>query len=85
MLEPDDLRRFGIDADRLAGALAASAGLPAVASQIADGLWLLGRVPSGRCLVLCVDVCGSMRRALSWRSDRRPEPRRSRPSLARST
>lgn len=57
VLEPDDLRRFGIEPDRLAGAIAASGGLTGGVARIGVGIWLLGRVPSGRCLVLCVDVC----------------------------
>jgi DNA-binding response OmpR family regulator len=56
VLEPDDLRRFGIEPDRLAGALAASGGLTGGVTRIGDRIWLLGRVPSGRCLVLCGDV-----------------------------
>ena len=56
MLEPDDLRRFGIDADRLVAAVAASGGLPAAATNIFDGLWLLGRLPTGRGIFLCRDV-----------------------------
>jgi len=53
VLEPDDLRRFGIDADKLISAIAASGGLPAAASVVADGLWLLGRPPTGICVFLC--------------------------------
>ena len=56
VLEPDDLRRFGIEPDRLAGALAASGGLTGGVTRIGDRIWILGRVPSGRCLVLCGDV-----------------------------
>lgn len=56
VLEPDDLRRFGIDADKLIPAIAASGGLPAAATVVADGLWLLGRLPTGNCLFLCLDT-----------------------------
>ncbi|SHF31380.1 hypothetical protein SAMN05444279_1275 [Ruegeria intermedia] len=56
VLEPDDLRRFGIDADNLASAMAASAGFPAAATVVADGLWLLGRLPTGICVFLCHDA-----------------------------
>jgi len=56
MLEPDDLRRFGIDVDKLIPAIAASGGLPAAATVVVDGLWLLGRLPTGTCLFLCRDT-----------------------------
>lgn len=56
VLEPDDLRRFGIDADNLISAMAASAGFPAAATVVADGVWLLGRLPTGVCVVLCRDA-----------------------------
>ncbi|MFC3119834.1 hypothetical protein ACFOHS_22145 [Jhaorihella thermophila] len=56
VLEPDDLRRFGIDADNLISAMAASAGFPAAATVVADGLWLLGRLPTGICVFLCHDA-----------------------------
>lgn len=55
-LEPDDLRRFGIDADRLISAMAASSGLQAATFALAEGLWLLGRLPTGMCIVLCRDT-----------------------------
>jgi DNA-binding winged helix-turn-helix (wHTH) protein len=56
VLEPDDLRRFGIDADNLISAMAASAGFPAAATVVADGLWLLGRLPTGICVFVCRDA-----------------------------
>jgi DNA-binding winged helix-turn-helix (wHTH) protein len=56
VLEPADLRRFGIDADKLISAIAASGGLPAAAIVVADGLWLLGRLPTGICVFLCRDT-----------------------------
>ena len=56
MLEPDELRRFGIDVDKLISAIAASGGLPAAATVVADGLWLLGRLPTGTCIFLCLDT-----------------------------
>lgn len=56
VLEPDDLRRFGIDADKLISAIAASGGLSAAATVVADGLWLLGRLPTDTCLFLCLDT-----------------------------
>jgi hypothetical protein len=55
VLEPDDLRRFGIDEDRLAGVLAASAGLSGSATRIGDGIRFLGVASMGRGLVLCRD------------------------------
>lgn len=56
LLEPDDLRRFGIDAEKLIPAIAASGGLSAVATAVADGLWLLGQLPRGVCIFLCRDT-----------------------------
>ena len=56
VLEPDDLRRFGIDTDKLISAIAASGGLSAAATVVSDGLWLLGRLPTGICVFLCRDT-----------------------------
>ena len=56
VLEPDDLRRFGIDANKLISAIAASGGFPAAATVVADGLWLLGRLPTGICVFLSRDT-----------------------------
>ncbi|MTH94906.1 helix-turn-helix domain-containing protein [Roseibium sp. RKSG952] len=56
LLEPDDLRRFAINADQLIAAIVASGGWPAVATVAADGLWLLGRLPTGICVFLCRDT-----------------------------
>lgn len=56
LLAEDDLLRFGIDSDKLVEAIAASSGLPALTALVVDGLWLLGRAPTGRYLFLCRDV-----------------------------
>ncbi len=55
VLDPDDLRRFGIEADRLAETIAASGGLSGSVTCIDDGIWLLGVAPAGRGIVLCRD------------------------------
>lgn len=52
-LEPEDLLRFGIDADRVACELAASGGLSGGRGRVADGIWVLGATASGRRIVLC--------------------------------
>ena len=54
-LEPEDLLRFGIDADRVACELAASGGLSGGRGRVADGIWVLGATASGRRIVLCAD------------------------------
>jgi len=56
MLEHEDLQRFAINADHLILAVAASCGLPAAATVVADGLWLLGRLATGICVFLCGDT-----------------------------
>ncbi len=56
LLESDDLLRFGIDADRLAGELAASGELSRGRGRVADGMWLLGATASGRRIVLCAGL-----------------------------
>lgn len=56
ILEADDLRRFRIDADRLAPLIAKSAGLAGNVARIGDGLWLLGQSSRGKCLFLCRDT-----------------------------
>jgi hypothetical protein len=55
VLDPDDLRRFGIEADRLAETIAASGGLSGSVTCIDDGIWLLGQAPTGHGVVLCGD------------------------------
>ena len=56
LLEPDHLRHFGIDADRLAWELAASGELSGCRGRVADGIWLLGATASGRRIVLCAGL-----------------------------
>jgi len=56
ILTEDDLLRFRIDSDKLVGAIAASGGLPTLTTMVVDGLWLLGRTPTGRYLFLCRDI-----------------------------
>jgi len=56
VLEPDDLHRFGVDADKLISAIAASGTFAAAANIVADGLWRLGRLPTGVCVFLCAET-----------------------------
>lgn len=55
VLEKDDLRRFSIEAERLADAIAASGGLTGGVAQIANGVWLIGTASMGCAVVLCCD------------------------------
>lgn len=56
VLEPADLRRFGIDADRLVAAIAASGELTGEVTRIGVGIWLAGIASTGRAIVLCRDT-----------------------------
>ncbi len=56
ILEDGDLRRFGIDAGRLAARIAASGGLAGSVSTVVDGVWMLGNSPSGVAVFLCSDL-----------------------------
>lgn len=56
VLASDDVRRFAIEADRLASAIAASGGLIGGVSNVGEGIWLLGRTPAGRAVVACLDT-----------------------------
>jgi len=56
VLEDGDLSRFGIDAGRLAGRIAASGGLAGPVSAVVDGVWTIGTTPSGVAVVLCSDL-----------------------------
>jgi hypothetical protein len=53
VLTEDDLKRFSIDGERLAGEIAASGGLVGNVARIDDGLWLIGKAPSAHSVVLC--------------------------------
>jgi hypothetical protein len=53
-LEEDDLRAFRIDAGWLLSLLARASGIPAAVEPIAPGLWHLGRLPSGRVIVVAL-------------------------------
>ena len=53
VLEDDDLTRFGIDANRLAGQIGAGGGLAGPVSAVVDGVWMIGSGPAGRVLMLC--------------------------------
>lgn len=52
VLAPEDLRSFAIDADRLVAALAAASGFAEPIEAVLPGLWRLGKLPSGRLIVL---------------------------------
>ena len=56
VLEDGDLSRFGIDAGRLAGRIAASGGLAGSVSAVVDGVWTIGNMPCGVAVVLCSDL-----------------------------
>lgn len=56
VLEDDDLKRFGIDAGRLAGQISVSAGLAGAVSAVVDGVWTIGSFPADRVLMLCDDA-----------------------------
>ncbi|MBJ3778832.1 helix-turn-helix domain-containing protein [Acuticoccus mangrovi] len=56
VLAGDDLRRFAIEPERLAIAIAASGGLIGGVSPIGEGIWLLGRTPAGCAVVACLDA-----------------------------
>ncbi len=51
-----DVRRFRIEPDHLAGAIAASGGLAGGVSKVDDGMWLLDSAPAGRAVVLCLNT-----------------------------
>lgn len=55
VLDEQDIRRFGIDPDRLAGQIAASGGLVGGVTRLADGVWAIGTAPDGRLVVVCSD------------------------------
>ena len=53
-LEPEDLREFRIDAGRLLSLIGAASGLSGPVEVIAPGLWHLGRLGSGRSIVVAL-------------------------------
>lgn len=53
VLEDGDLRRFGIDAARLAGQIADSGSLAGSVSAVLDGVWTIGSGPDDAILMLC--------------------------------
>jgi len=54
-LEEDDLRSFAIDASALVAQLASESDLDGAVEEIAPHLWLLGRLHTGRMVVLALD------------------------------
>lgn len=56
VLEDDDLKRFGIDAGRLARQIGASGALAGAVSTVVDGVWVIGKTPSGITVFLCSDL-----------------------------
>jgi len=63
VLGEEGVRRFFINGDLLAEAIAASGGLNGGVRPIAEGIWSLGRAPSGRAILLssnleCFDAPG---------------------------
>lgn len=55
ILEPGDLKRFGIEAGRLAAQIAESGGLTGPVSAVIDGVWMIGNTRSGVAVFLCSD------------------------------
>jgi len=58
VLGEGDIRRFSINGGPLAEAIAASGGLSDGVRLIADGIWIIGRAPSGRIILLCSNLEG---------------------------
>jgi len=56
ILEDSDLKRFDVDAGRLAGQIATSGGLAGSVSTVVDGVWMIGKTPSGVAVFLCSDL-----------------------------
>jgi hypothetical protein len=54
VLEEDDLREFRIDPERLIGLIAEASGFPAPIEMFAPDLWRIGRLVSGRSIVVGV-------------------------------
>jgi hypothetical protein len=52
ILEPDDLRAFRIDPERLVGLIADASGFGEKPELLAPGLWRIGRLASGRFVVI---------------------------------
>ena len=52
-LTEDDLKRYSVDGEHLAGEIAASGGLVGGVVRMDDGVWLIGKAPSGYAMVLC--------------------------------
>lgn len=55
-LEEDDLRDFRIDPDRLVDLIARASGFPEPPEPLAEDLWRLGRLASGRSIVIAITV-----------------------------
>jgi hypothetical protein len=55
-LEEDDLRDFRIDPDRLVDLIARASGFSESPEPLAEDLWRLGRLPSGRSIVIAVST-----------------------------
>lgn len=56
VLEPDDLRDFRIDPERLVVELAKASGFAGTVEALAPGLWRIGRLASGRSVVVGVNA-----------------------------
>lgn len=53
MLEPCDLKRYRVDADRLVTAIAVAGRMEGTPAEIAAGIWFLGRSATGRRVFMC--------------------------------
>jgi len=53
-LEEDDLREFRIDPERLVGLIAEASGFPVPIEMLAPDLWRIGRLASGRSVVVAI-------------------------------
>jgi hypothetical protein len=58
ILEPDDLRAFRIDPERLVGLIADASGFGGEPKLLAPGLWRIGRLVSGRSVVVGITARG---------------------------
>lgn len=56
VLEDADLKRFGIDAKRLAERIAASGELAGPVSSVVEGVWMIGPGPADGAIMLCRDT-----------------------------
>ncbi len=76
LLEPGDLKRFGIDAGCLAAQIGKSGSLTGSVSIVAEGVWTIGSGPAAGVLMLCDDAkrLGAPGVILAMKSAAAPRP-----------